>query len=92
MINALIFVAFLYLLRDVLAHWLHKLTGRDVDQCRRIVGRTGKGITLVLCFFVTATLYKTGILGAFGKGFGVIFDSVWELLCMIPQFLSWLVS
>jgi hypothetical protein len=93
-VNGFIILFFLWLLRNALGNLVYRLSfGRmSMDQSRHAVNVFGAiiGYTAIGLFF--AVLWKVGFLGAVAHNLGVFFGSIWELLCMLPKLLWWLVS
>jgi len=93
-VGGIVGVLILYILRDLIAHTIVFVTGNRVEfeGAQRGVAIVFKTIVFLIALLCTAVLWKVGILDAFGKAFGVIFQNLWDLLMMFPLFLTWLIS
>lgn len=93
-VYGLLFIGFLYLLRNFLAELLYSLMGGrwDMDKCRSFIGGIGNAITCCVIFLFFAILWKIGFWSAVGNALGEFFGALWELVKMVPKILWWLIT
>ncbi len=93
-LTAGVIVLLLYWVRNVFGNLVNVVSGGRISQDtgRRWASLFAHGVGFFALFLFFGALWRGGILAAYGKGFAMLFQDLWDLLCMVPRLLWWILA